>query len=43
LDGVQQVDVDLASGEVNVQYDSEKVTVDALKNAVTEAGYDVNA
>lgn len=33
--------VDLAGGKVTVQYDEAKVSVDALKEAIEEQGYDV--
>jgi len=33
--------VDLASGKVTVQYEDGKLTVDALKEAIEEQGYDV--
>lgn len=33
--------VDLASGTVAVKYDESKVTVEALKEAIEEQGYDV--
>jgi copper ion binding protein len=38
IDGVQKVDVDLASGQVTV-LSAEPVTEDAVRAAVTEAGY----
>lgn len=40
LDGVQQVEVDLGSGEVRVEA-TELPTVEAMAAAVAEAGYEV--
>jgi copper chaperone len=40
IDGVRTVDVDLASGKVTVVSD-EPVTEDAVRAAVTEAGYEL--
>ena len=34
--------VDLASGTVNVEFDENKLTQDAIKEAIEEQGYDVN-
>jgi copper chaperone len=42
IDGVREVDVDLASGKVTVISD-EPVTEDAVRTAVTEAGYELVA
>lgn len=41
LHGVQTVDVNLSSGEVNVSYDEETMDVGTLKAAIEEAGYEV--
>jgi len=41
LDGVHRVDVHLEQGTVDVEYDETKVTVDQLKTAVEDQGYDV--
>lgn len=41
LDGVSGAEVNLESGQVNVTFDESKVTIDALKEAVEEQGYDV--
>ncbi|MBB6453481.1 copper chaperone [Salirhabdus euzebyi] len=41
LDGVQNVDVNLATGKVDVQYEEGKVTEAEMKEAVEEQGYDV--
>jgi copper ion binding protein len=40
ISGVQKVDVDLATGKVTVTSD-EPVAEDALRAAVTEAGYEL--
>jgi len=42
IDGVREVDVDLASGKITVISD-EPVTEDAVRTAVTEAGYELVA
>ncbi|ABO66905.1 MULTISPECIES: copper chaperone CopZ [Geobacillus] len=41
LDGVRRVDVHLEQGTVDVEYDEAKVTVDQLKAAIEDQGYDV--
>ncbi|WP_110943266.1 copper chaperone CopZ [Virgibacillus senegalensis] len=41
LDGVSSAEVNLESGNVNVAYDESKVTLDAMKDAIEEQGYDV--
>lgn len=41
LDGVQKVDVNLETGKVNVEFDSSKVSLEQMKEAVEEQGYDV--
>lgn len=41
LEGIQGVDVDLASGKVDVVYDDTLVTKDEMKEAIEEQGYDV--
>ncbi|RXI97907.1 copper chaperone [Anaerobacillus alkaliphilus] len=41
LDGVAKAEVNLAAKNVTVQYENGKVTEDALKNEIEEAGYDV--
>lgn len=43
LDGVTSSEVDLETGKVSVKYDETKVTVDAMKEAVEDQGYDVIA
>jgi len=41
LDGVNSVKVDLATGTVAVEYKSEQVTVDKIKETIDEEGYEV--
>ncbi len=41
LNGVASVGVDLKGKKVTVEYDSEKVTVNAIKDAIEDQGYDV--
>ncbi|RDI45547.1 copper chaperone CopZ [Falsibacillus pallidus] len=41
LDGVQNVDVSLKDGKVEVEFDSSKATVAAMKDAIEDQGYDV--
>lgn len=41
LDGVQKVDVNLETGKVNVEFDSSKVSLEQMKEAVEDQGYDV--
>ncbi|MBB5355278.1 copper chaperone [Anoxybacillus mongoliensis] len=41
LDGVSRVEVHLQEGTVDVEYDETKVSVDKLKEAIEEQGYDV--
>ncbi len=43
LDGVTVVDVNLSNGKVDVTCDEEKVTLDDMREAVEEQGYDVIA
>ncbi|AIF68187.1 copper chaperone CopZ [Terribacillus saccharophilus] len=43
LEGIQGVDVDLASGKVDVVYDDSLVTKNEMKEAIEEQGYDVVA
>ncbi|SES23696.1 copper chaperone [Gracilibacillus ureilyticus] len=42
LDGVSAAEVNLEAGSVDVTYDSEKVTVDAMIDAIEEQGYEVS-
>ena len=41
LAGVQEVKVDLAEAKVAVVYDEATVTVDQIKEAIDDQGYDV--
>ncbi|HPP36618.1 MAG TPA: copper chaperone CopZ [Clostridiales bacterium] len=41
LDGVDGVSVDLAGKKVCVEYDPEKVSIDAIAAAIEDQGYDV--
>ncbi|WP_209367160.1 copper chaperone CopZ [Sediminibacillus dalangtanensis] len=43
LDGVSAAEVDLEAGKVDVTYDDAKVSFEAMKEAVEEQGYDVEA
>ncbi|RLL47106.1 copper-binding protein [Oceanobacillus piezotolerans] len=43
LDGVSAAEVNLEAGKVDVTFDESKVTVDAMKEAIEEQGYDVEA
>ncbi|WP_010650470.1 copper chaperone CopZ [Oceanobacillus massiliensis] len=43
LDGVTAAEVDLGSGKVDVTYDESKVSLDNMKEAVEDQGYDVSA
>ncbi len=41
LNGVDSVDVDLKGKKVTVGFDSEKVTIAVIKDAIEDQGYDV--
>ncbi|WP_416828437.1 copper chaperone CopZ [Ectobacillus polymachus] len=41
LDGVANVDVHLEQGTVDIGYDEAKVSLDKMKEAIEEQGYDV--
>ncbi|AEH47807.1 copper chaperone CopZ [Parageobacillus thermoglucosidasius] len=41
LEGVNRVEVHLDKGTVDVDYDETKVSLDQLKEAIEEQGYDV--
>ncbi|MED4972136.1 copper chaperone CopZ [Geobacillus proteiniphilus] len=41
LDGVKHVEVHLEEGTVDVDFDETKVSVEQLKKAIEEQGYDV--
>lgn len=43
LDGVAKAEVHLASSEVNVTFDTSKVTMKTLQEAIEDQGYDVEA
>ncbi|WP_047984062.1 copper chaperone CopZ [Ornithinibacillus californiensis] len=43
LEGVSNVEVDLTTGNVTVSYDESKVTLESLRNAIEDQGYDVVA
>ncbi|MGM9946064.1 MAG: copper chaperone CopZ [Lysinibacillus sp.] len=41
LQGINEVKVDLGAAQVTVAFDASQVTVDAIKEAIEEQGYDV--
>lgn len=41
LDGVSAAEVNLEAGSVDVTFDESKVTIDAMKEAIEEQGYDI--
>jgi copper chaperone len=41
IEGVSSVEVDLATGKVNVTYDESKVSLEQMQEAVEDQGYDV--
>jgi copper chaperone len=41
LDGVASVRVSLEAGSADVQYDAAKLTLDAIKAAIVEEGFEV--
>ncbi|RFU70956.1 copper chaperone [Peribacillus saganii] len=41
LTGVQKVSVDLENGKVNIEFDSNAVTLDQIKETIDDQGYDV--
>ncbi|TDM02499.1 copper chaperone CopZ [Macrococcus carouselicus] len=41
LDGVDNVNVDLDNGKVKVDYDDSKATVENIRDAIEEQGYEV--
>jgi copper chaperone len=41
LNGVTNVEVDLKSKTVSIEFDSEKVNTEAIKDAIEDQGYDV--
>nr|WP_067936116.1 copper ion binding protein [Alicyclobacillus kakegawensis] len=40
IDGVQKADVDLAGERATVTYDANQISVETLKQAIEEVGYD---
>lgn len=40
LDGVETVETDYVSGDTKVVFDSDKLSIDEVKNAIRAAGYD---
>jgi copper chaperone len=40
VDGVAKVDVSLEKAQANIEYDPQRVSLDALRAAVEDAGYD---
>ncbi len=43
LDGVSSAEVHLEDGKVDIAFDETKVNVNAMKDAIEEQGYDVEA
>lgn len=43
LDGVKSVEVSVEKGKADVEYDDSKVSIEQMKEAVEEQGYDVVA
>lgn len=41
LNGVEQVKVHLDSGKVDVSFDADKVTIEAIKETIDDQGYEV--
>ena len=41
LQGINEVNVDLSAAQVSVAFDASQVTVEAIKEAIEEQGYDV--
>lgn len=41
LDGVKSVEVSLEEKTVTIEYDKDSVTVEDMKNAIEDQGYDV--
>lgn len=42
VDGVQNTEVNLTSGEVKIEYDPQRAGTSSLQNAIRGAGYDVS-
>lgn len=43
IDGVSSAEVNLEAGSVDVTFDESKVTIDVMKDAIEEQGYDIEA
>ncbi len=41
LDGVKTVNVALSAKKVTIEYDTEKLTLDTIRNVIEDSGYDV--
>ncbi|GBR31269.1 cation/copper resistance transporter ATPase CopZ [Acetobacter orleanensis NRIC 0473] len=41
VDGVESTDVNLATGEVKIEYDPSRAGMSSLQNAILGAGFDV--
>ncbi|WP_391207325.1 copper chaperone CopZ [Psychrobacillus sp. L4] len=41
LDGVEQVNVHLETGKVDVSFDEKKITVEKIKETIDDQGYEV--
>ncbi|RHW37509.1 copper resistance protein CopZ [Lysinibacillus yapensis] len=41
LEGVEKVKVNLGAGQVDVSYNNEKVSLNEIKEAIDDQGYDV--
>lgn len=41
LNGVEKVEVDLDAKEVKVEYNADLITLDAIKAAIVEEGYEI--
>ena len=41
LNGVENVNVDLASKKVSVEYDPSKVSTETIRNSIEDQGYEV--
>jgi copper chaperone CopZ len=41
LSGIQSIDVNLSDKQVNVEFDDSQTSVENIKNAIEEMGYDV--
>jgi copper chaperone len=41
LDGIKQIDVNLTDKKVTVEFDENKTSVEMIKNAIEDMGYDI--